>query len=207
MSSSFGVYQSGTDIFWGEMPPSDHLVQIYESDQIFLDTLHGFVSGGLRAGDGVIVIATDSHLISLEERLRADGHNLEKALSSDQYVPLLAEEVLAEFMVNGWPDDTAFEQLVHRLLTRAKGTGRRIRAFGEMVAILWARGDQGATVRLEFLWHELCKSEGFSLFCAYPKIGFTGDAVASLSELCAVHSRIIPGTHVMRPASGLPANA
>ena len=64
------------------------------------------------------------------------------------------------------------------LLTRGRAGGRRVRAFGEMVAVMWARGEQGATVRLEHLWHRLCQSEAFSLFCAYPRIGFTQDAEA-----------------------------
>lgn len=192
MGNSFELHQSGTEVFWGEMPPSEHLVQFYQDDHVFLDTLEGFVSGGLRAGDGVIVIATESHLSNLESRLRARRHDFDGALSSEQYIPLVASDVLDQFMVNRWPDETAFERVVSQLLVRAKGPGRKIRAFGEMVAVLWARGDQGATVRLEYLWHRLCEEHGFSLFCAYPKIGFTGDAAASITELCAVHSRVIP---------------
>jgi len=34
-----------------------------------------------------------------------------------------------------------------------------IRAFDELVAVLWVRGDNGATVRLEYLWQELCLSK------------------------------------------------
>lgn len=192
MSSSFGVHQNGTDVFWGEIPPSEHLIQIYEHDQVFLDTLEGFVGGGLRVGDAVIVLGTAPHLEALDERLRAKGIDVDEALASDQYLPMDATEVLGEFMVNGWPDEAAFHRLIFGLLDRAKGPGRKVRAFGELVAIMWARGDQGATVRLEHLWHALCQSEGFSLFCAYPKVGFTADAAASISELCAVHSGIVP---------------
>ena len=66
-------------------------------------------------------------------------------------------------------------------------------AAGEMVAILWARGHTGATVRLEHLWHRLCATESFTLFCAYPKIGFTQDGPASIREICAAHSAVVPG--------------
>jgi hypothetical protein len=45
--------------------------------------------------------------------------------------------------------------------------------FGEMVALLWARGQAAATVRLEHLWQQFCKEHAFSVFCAYPKAGFT----------------------------------
>ncbi|MGH7831066.1 MAG: MEDS domain-containing protein [Candidatus Binatia bacterium] len=182
-----------TDVFWGEISPCEHLVQIYENDGAFMDTLEEFIGGGLRAGDGVIVIATAPHLNTLEQRLEARGMDVDAARSEDQYIPLAADEVLAGFMVGGWPDDALFTNVVSELIARARRRGRRVRAFGEMVAILWARGDQGATVRLEHLWHRLCQTEAFSLFCAYPKVGFTRNASESISELCAAHSKVIPG--------------
>ena len=38
---------SGIEVFWGEIPPCDHLIQIYNDDAVFLDTLEGFAAGGL----------------------------------------------------------------------------------------------------------------------------------------------------------------
>lgn len=191
--SSVSNVRKPVDIFWGEIAPSEHLVQIYGNDAAFLDSLEGFVGGGLRIGDSAIVIASAEHRRALENRLVARGIDLAKARSGDQYIPLGAEETLARFMVNGWPDDERFNLVVNELLTRARKSGRRVRAFGEMVAVMWARGDQGATVRLEHLWHKLCQAEAFSLFCAYPRSGFTQDAAASISELCAAHSQVIDG--------------
>ena len=59
-----------------KLPPCEHLVQIYQEDDAFLDSLEGFVAGGLRSGDGVVVIATPSHTAALEDRLRAQGIDL-----------------------------------------------------------------------------------------------------------------------------------
>ena len=181
------------DMFWGEIAPCEHLVQIYEEDDVFLDSVEGFVAGGLRAGDGVVVIATDAHLAALGERLAERGIDVDSAVADDQYIALNAEKTLARFMVNGWPDEERFEAVILDLLTRARKGGRRVRAFGEMVAVLWARGHNSATVRLEHLWHRFCQEEAFSLFCAYPRCGFTKDADASIKEICAAHSRLIPG--------------
>lgn len=188
----YNLHQDGQQMFWGEIPPSEHLLQIYDSDHVFLDTLEGFVTGGLRAGEGVIVIATTSHLERLEERILLAGLDADGAQESGQLTTLRAEDVLSQFMVDGWPNEQHFRQVVSALLARAGGSGRKVRAFGEMVAVLWARGEQGATVRLEFLWHQLCHSEGFSLFCAYPRVGFTGDSASSINDLCELHSRLIP---------------
>jgi hypothetical protein len=192
MKPVIGAGLPAIDIFWGEIAPCDHLVQIYEEDDVFLDSVEGFVAGGLRAGDGVVAIATDAHLAALDERLTRQGVGLDFVRSTDQYIALNAEKVLGRFMVAGWPDEELFETVISELLLRARGAGRRVRAFGEMVAVLWARGQNSATLRLEHLWHKLCQNEAFSLFCAYPKCGFTKDAQKSIEEICAAHSRIVP---------------
>jgi hypothetical protein len=192
MTRAANIHGTGAEIFWGEASPCEHLVQFYEADDVFLDTLEGFVNGGLRSGDSVIVIATAAHRRVLEERLASAGCDVDEACSSDQYIALDAESTLELFMKAGWPDDERFFALVRELLERARRGGRKVRAFGEMVAIMWARGEQGATVHLEHLWHQLCTAEGFSLLCAYPKVGFAQNAAESISEICAAHSQVLP---------------
>lgn len=45
------VFQPGSSpVFWGEIAPCEHIAQFYEDDGILLDTLAGFVGGGLKAG-------------------------------------------------------------------------------------------------------------------------------------------------------------
>jgi hypothetical protein len=182
---------SGSPVFWGEIAPCEHIAQFYEDDGVLLDTLSGFVGGGLKAGESAIVLATAEHLKALEQRLEDSGLDVATARSRDQYITLIAEDALARFMVNQWPDDQLFADFVTRLIARAQASGRRVRAFGELVALLWARGDVAATVRLEFLWHQLCHAQAFSLFCAYPKSGFTEDPLKSLDVIRATHSRIV----------------
>lgn len=182
---------SDVDVFWGEIAPCEHIVQIYTDTGAFLDRLHSFVREGLASGDGVIVIATATHRHALETRLREQGVDIEAARASDQYIILEAAETLSQFMVAGWPDEDLFIETVKGLIARARGNGRSVRAFGEMVAVLWGRGEQAATVRLEHLWHGLCNSECFSLFCAYPRVGFTQDTESSIAEICAAHSKVV----------------
>ena len=186
--------QCKTNVFWGEIAPADHLVQIYESDDIVLDSLEGFVDSGIKAGDAVIVIATPEHLIGLNERIISLGYDLQQLHSSHQYIPLNAKDTLAKFMKDGWPDEQLFTETVKEIITSARGQkNRRVRAYGEMVAILWAEGHNGATVHLESLWNKFCATEVFCLFCAYPKSGFTQDINSSIEHICSTHSMMIAG--------------
>ena len=188
-----GWNQTSTKVFWGEIAPCDHVVQIYENDEVFLDLLNGFVTGGFTAGDCVIVIATGAHLQSLNERLTQSGYDVSKLMAYDHFIPLDAQETLSKFMINDWPDENLFNRVVSDLILRAKGNRQQVRAFGEMVAILWAKGQVGATVRLEHLWNKFCENEAFCLFCAYPQSGFTQEASESVMHICGAHSKMIAG--------------
>ncbi|MGZ5037491.1 MAG: MEDS domain-containing protein [Usitatibacter sp.] len=183
-----------TESFWGELSPREHSVQIYGSDAAFMDALEGYVSAGLRRGDSVVLISTAAHLHDLEKRLRANWIDLDRARWEERYIALLAQESLGRFMVEGMPDEALFIQFASGVLKRARGPGaRKVRAFGEMVAILWGQGSCAAAIALETLWNRLQAVEEFPLFCAYPREGFKEDASASMHSVCAAHSRIIPG--------------
>jgi hypothetical protein len=202
--STFGPHDGTASNFWGEVAPSEHLVQIYKDDEVFLDSLEGFVAGGITKGDGVIVIAIPAHLAALEHRLLTRGIDPLSVVEAGQFLALDAKETLAKFMVENrfgdgktaWPDEDRFRTLVTELVTRCgtrpDGTRRRVRAFGEMVALLWAEGKTSATIRLETLWHEFCQQSALCLFCAYPRAYFTNDPETSIQEICAAHSRILP---------------
>lgn len=177
--------------YWRVVAPSEHFLQVYENDAVFIDSLEEFVAAALQTGDGVIVIATTAHLEILEDRLRLLGFSLTIARSRDQYVALNVDEALSKFMVKGHPDEALFKELVGGLVARVGVNGRQVRAFGEMVAVLWARGERSATLRLEHFWHQLCREYAFSLLCAYPRSGFVGSPDASLMAIHAAHSTVV----------------
>ena len=187
-----------THDFWGAIIPSDHVVQIYNDDQAFLVLLEGFVTSGFAANDCVIVIATDEHQHALEERLRFKGYDVFDLKLQDQFIQLNARETLSEFMINNWPDEVLFRHMINRLLSRAISRNRNVRAFGEMVALLWSQGNIAATVQLENLWNKICQDEALSLFCAYPRSGLNQRALESILHICGSHSKMIKpdGTHL-----------
>ena len=176
--------------FWRDLDPGDHACHVYQDETSLLDTLCAFVGGGLWAGESAIVIATDAHLLRLEEMLRQSGLDLAHFRATDAYIPLSAEVSLSKFMENGWPDAERFEGFVAPTILRAARGGRPVRAFGEMVALLWARGMFAATVRLEHLWNKTLEREKIRLLCGYPKTGFAHGRAQSIREIDAAHTLV-----------------
>jgi hypothetical protein len=190
MTSPSKVPTKDVDIFWAEIAACDHCVQIYENDDVFFSALETFVSAGLRQGEAVILIATSVHLKLLEARLADDDVDIPAAIARDQYIALDAEDAIKTFMDDDWPDEARFNAFVSMLLGRVRPKYPKVRAFGEMVALMWAKGQVRATIQLEHCWARLCKSEQFSLFCAYPRSGFVQDAQESIMDVHLAHSLV-----------------
>ena len=182
--------------FWGEIAPCEHVLQIYDNNEVFINTLSQFVGDGINSGDCTIVIATQEHIESLVSLLNEHGINVDSLKNEDQFIALDAETVLQSFMVNDWPDPIKFFNTISDLFKRASKKNRNVRAFGEMVALLWSKGLNGATVQLEHLWNQFCAEHHMTLFCAYPKSGFTEDAEQSIKHICNTHSKVIYGSTV-----------
>ncbi len=179
--------------FKSEMGESEHFVQFCETDAFLINSLCEFIGTGLRAGETCIVVATQSHRESLEERLQEDGLEVATARMQGQYISLDAAATLSQFMVDGEPSPVRFAEVVGNIITRAANDRRRIRIFGEMVALLWADGNRAAAIHLEELWNDLASTYSFSLFCAYPMQGFGGEGYEEeFTEICQQHSQVIP---------------
>ncbi|HVS51356.1 MAG TPA: MEDS domain-containing protein [Opitutaceae bacterium] len=177
---------------WAGAGPTDHFVQFYRTDDYLIECLSAYVADGLEKGDAVLVIATPSHRLAVEDRLRMKRVNVTFATAQRQYVSLDAEEVLAKFIVDGRPDPEAFQHVVGGIVRQVTAEGRKLRAFGEMVALLWQAGKRDAALGLEELWNELGSEHAFALFCAYPQaLVDAKDAGPSLEHICRAHSRVI----------------
>ena len=179
--------------FWREMHEREHCVQFYESNAFLLNSLSGFVCAALEAGEAAIVIATKAVRESLEERLHTSGVNVMAARSAGEFVSLDAAETLSKLMVTGLPQPERVREVIGEVIASAAKNGRRVRIFGEMVALSWAEGNYAGAIRLEELWNDLQRTHPFSLLCAYPMKSFDGDSLAlPLGEVCAGHTRVIP---------------
>lgn len=171
-------------------PSATHFVELYDDDSALAGSVRTFVSTGFAAGDAAIVIATESHLAAFEAELGRVA-DLDEARARGLYRSAGAEETLARFMRDGRPDRARFESAIGALLDDASEGGRRVRAFGEMVAVLWAEGNVTAALALEDLWNELARSRPFRLFCAYSTGSFDGAGRAHLGSVVAQHSHVV----------------
>ena len=78
------------------------------------------------------------------------------------------------------------------VLDEARQAGSEVRAFGEMVALLWHQGNVAGAIALESLWNDLAEQQRFSLLCAYPTTGLTAAELGDVNEVCRQHSVVHP---------------
>ena len=186
--------------YWESPSRRGHSVQFYEDDSFLLEGLTRFIGAAIVAGDSAVVIATESHRKHLATLLQDRGLDLELAVKQGRFLALDAAEVLTKITTNGQPDTKLFSQLIggviNQLASAARGEQRRVAAFGEMVALLWAGGKPEAAIQLEKLWNELSVTHEFQLHCAYPMTLFSyqndGEAIR---KVCAEHSHVVPAEH------------
>jgi signal transduction histidine kinase len=161
-----------------------HGVQFYESGAFLEDAVAEFLGDGLGRGDTAVVVACPGRRQAVSERLSARGLDIEHACDAGVVTFLDAEAALAEFMVDRMPDVLRFRKSLGSIFERTTSArrGAHVRAYGEMVDVLWRAGNALAALRLEELWNELAGTHRFSLLCAYGIGNFCREADAGLLE-------------------------
>jgi len=176
-------------------------VQFYESDGHLLDLLTRFVGTALVSGDVALVIATKPHRDGLAKRLKAHGLDVRVPRQQGRFISLDAEATLARILSGGSVDLRLFTDVVGGLFDKAlhDRERRRMVAFGEMVALLWAQGRDDAAIQLEQDWNHLAVQYEFSLCCAYPMKSFGNRHAAPFMKICAQHSHVFTVAHANAP--------
>jgi hypothetical protein len=115
---------------------AQHFVQFYEDDSFVIENVSYLAAKSLKAGDSSVLVATDSHLKAIEDRLASSGLNLNGLRESGRYVVVNAAQALLQFMVDGRPANAKFEEVIGGIIRRAtKNSANGFAfAFGEMVA-------------------------------------------------------------------------
>ena len=171
--------------------PADgnHIVQVYEDDDFLVDALSHFVGSGLARGEGVVLFVAPRHWEACLRRLGAHRVAPHDAELRGQLAVINARTALARLMVDGMPDWKTFQDLVGTVINLTRRKYPRVRAFGEMVDLLWQHGERAAALRLEELWNHMIKVQSLTLCCAYRMDPLDGDAV---QNVCRQHSHLLP---------------
>jgi anti-sigma regulatory factor (Ser/Thr protein kinase) len=173
----------------------DHVVRFYERDSELSEAAGRYLIEGARAGEVVIVVATEAHRRAFEAELTAAGIDPAESRRSGTLVWLDAAGTMARFITEDHIDRDAFDRVIGALVRQAHGSGRPVRVFGEMVSLLWDAGQVLTAIELEKLWNELRRALRFSLLCAYRSESVSGSEHAeSLAQVCHLHSSVLRST-------------
>jgi hypothetical protein len=171
-----------------------HAVQFYDNEKTLYGTVAGFLGQGLVDEQPAILIATAAHRGPILDELKGRMLDVDHAQRSGDLIVLDADETLAQFMRDDVPSDAAFEStvgdLIRRLLVK-RSERTLIRAYGEMVDVLWKDGKPDAAIRLEILWNRLADRFGFALLCGY-SMGHFYKQTDRFEDVCRQHAHVVP---------------
>jgi len=182
-----------TTVNWPELVrhpgAHDHMVQLYSDPDFLVEGVVQYLAAGLARGEAAIIIARAGH-----RELFVRALQRERLYPSPALRLLDAEKTLAGFLVNGMPEWTAFHRVAGGAIAELRLQYPAVRAYGEMVDILWQRGQQKAALQLEEFWNELGRLQTFSLLCAYgiDPLQAASYGGGALEAVCKCHTHLIP---------------
>jgi hypothetical protein len=179
-----------------------HFVELYDADGSALACNIGrYLLEGLHRGEGLLVIAGREHAAAFRAEFDRLGGDSAAAERNGRLVILDAQQTLDRFMVNDRPDAELFRATATAALRSVRRAGGGLRAYGEMVGILWEAGNTEAAVELEGFWNRLLAETEVDLYCAYPIDVFGSDFHAAVvDEILCTHTHLVPsaGTDLER---------
>ena len=132
--------------------PEEHLLQFYQADERpLLENISRYAREGLKSGEGVFLIAAQHRNDAVARRLEELGIDAEAAMHEGQLSLVDVRQALAGFTRDGQPDWERFQSTIGATMRESKARIRNgvIRAYGEMVGVLWESGQFAAAIRLE----------------------------------------------------------
>jgi DNA-binding NarL/FixJ family response regulator len=170
--------------------PHGHQAQFHADESRMLDAAERFLESALCRNDAAIVVATQSHLRQLFERLKANGGKVEQAIEKGSFVQFDADELSSALVSTGVARVQPI--LAHAIESAASATMRpdaRVAVFGEIAAMLHASGHVDTAMALEALGAELVDTMPVDLTCAYPLLPLGQGG--GFKSVCAHHGAVV----------------
>jgi hypothetical protein len=179
---------------------ADHAVQVYAELDELAESVAGYLATGFAVGEPAVVIATAEHRETFVRVLAGTGWDAGLLRDAGLLLTLDAEETLASLYEGGRLSAAVFERVIGGVIdaTAERFPELRIRAFGEMVDLLTARGEPDEAAELEELWNQLMRTRRFSLLCGYRLDVFDRVSQQLLPVVCSAHTHVRPAYDVPR---------
>ncbi len=169
----------------------EHVVLFYDHDYELAQTVGSYLAAAIAAGEAAIIIATETHGAAVSAELAAAGIDIAAAVEQGSLVSVDAAATMAQFITDGRIDHDDFRRVVGGLVRDAGQVGP-VRAYGEMVALLWDAGNVIAAIELEERWNELGREFDFSLLCGYRSSTASEPQHAeALHQVCHLHTAVL----------------
>ena len=171
-----------------------HAIRFYQDSNSLAQLVTEFIGAGFARQLPAIVIATPEHRQAICARLRSQSFDVNRLQASGDLLLSDADQMLSAIMVDGMPDPARFHSVMLPVLQLAseRRPGCVVRAYGEMVDVLWRAGETVAATRLETLWNRLAQTHAFALLCGYSMGNFYKDAMQQ--DICRHHSHVVTET-------------
>ena len=173
------------------VPPHCHAMTYFEDAAQLGAEIAAFVAEGLSVGQPALILTSPEHHVAIAAELRARGIDVASAVAAGDLQLADAEETLAGLIgENGLPDAAVYHRNVGRVVQDLlDGRSGPVRIFGDMVDLLWQRGQYDAAMRIELLSNQLAVLHPISVICGY-SMGHFFKKTQKLTAVEQLHGRI-----------------
>lgn len=172
------------------LSPQNHICEFYSSAEARIKSLCNFIVPGIIKDEAVVVVATFENLLMLKNTLILYAIDVDEVVNSGQLVLLNAHKTLEKFIRNDHIDYMLFFNLMTQMLDELQEKFVGIRAYGEMVDVLYETKSLDLTLELEQLWSGLSLQYHFNLMCGYTAENFRGHH-SHIKKICSSHTHLI----------------
>ena len=180
----------------GPLRRNSHAVHFYKDSQSLAQVAASFLSEGIRAGERVVIVSTPTHFAAIAKAVERLGFDPAQLKKSGKWIAFDARRTLSSLRAAGGRIDLTrfkvqFVDVVGDWYT--SNPGLSMRAYGEMVDLLYRDGDIAGALQLEELWTDLAAVHKFPMLCAYAVNSFFKEPRGSsrFSDVCRHHTHVI----------------
>jgi DNA-binding NarL/FixJ family response regulator len=179
-----------------ERRPPLHEIGVYSDEELLLASVTAFAVTAFRAGKSVIVAFAEFRRQQFERGLSEEGVDIALATREGRYVSLDPDAMLAQFMVDDWPDEDRFWKGVATLVIGsamvAKGDPPRVAVTGDGAEVVLRNYGRDAAIRFEQMWDDVAHAYNIDVLCLYPVHAARHDDEFAeiLEELYREHSAV-----------------